>query len=190
MLSSITSRCTVTAGVSRSVSAVMDEPPRGRPRRCGPGPALLYQKWVGLRAAAGIDSAMLPRPAGALIGAVALGFLGALGAPAPAPAQENFEIQVYGSETVAPGTTMVELHRNVAADGTTRTENGVLRTPGAFHETLEITQGWTSWLETGFYVFTSIQPPTTPGGGGSHLPPPDRAAEGGALPVRATPSPP
>jgi len=33
-----------------------------------------------------------------------LGFLGAvLGLPAPSPAQENFEIQVYGSETVAPG---------------------------------------------------------------------------------------
>src|SRR5260370_15780385 len=114
MLSAVPCGGTVTGGVSRAVSAVMDEPPRGRPRRCGPGPALLYQKWVGLRAAAGIDSAMLPRPAGALIGAVALGFLGALGAPAPAPAQENFEIQVYGSETVDSRTPLAELHRNVA----------------------------------------------------------------------------
>jgi len=126
---------------------------------------------------------MLPRPAGALIGAVALAFLGALGAPAPAPAQENFEIQVYGSETVAPGTTMVELHSNVAADGTTRTENGVLRTQGAFHETLEITQGWTSWLETGFYVFTSIQPDTTWEWVGSHIRPRVRAPESWELPV-------
>ncbi len=126
---------------------------------------------------------MLPRPAGALIGAVALGFLGALGAPAPAPAQENFEIQVYGSETVAPGTTMVELHSNVAADGTTRTENGVLRTQGAFHETLEITQGWTSWLETGFYVFTSIQPDTPWEWVGSHIRPRVRAPESWELPV-------
>ena len=56
---------------------------------------------------------------------LALGLLGALlSAPAPAVGQENFEIQVYGSETVPPGTTMVELHSNVAADGTTRTENG------------------------------------------------------------------
>jgi hypothetical protein len=126
---------------------------------------------------------MLPRPAGALIGAVALAFLGALGAPAPAPAQENFEIQVYGSETVAPGTTMVELHSNVAADGTTRTENGVLRTQGAFHETLEITQGWTSWLETGFYVFTSIQPDTTWEWVGSRIRPRVRAPESWELPV-------
>jgi hypothetical protein len=28
---------------------------------------------------------------------------------APARAQENFEIQVYGSETVSPGTTMVQI---------------------------------------------------------------------------------
>src|ERR1700758_1372196 len=79
----------------------------------------------------------------------------------PAAAQGNFEIQVYPSETVAPGTTMVELHSNVAAEGTRRTTDGVLRTQGAFHETLEITQGWTSWFETVFYVFTSIQPDTT-----------------------------
>jgi hypothetical protein len=26
------------------------------------------------------------------------------------------------------------------------------------HETLEITYGWTDWFETGFYVFSSIQP--------------------------------
>src|SRR5689334_25097638 len=89
-----------------------------------------------------------------------LGVIGALTA-APVAAQEHFEIQVYGSETVAPGSTMVELHSNVAAVGTTRTEDHVLRTQAAFHATLEITQGWTPWLETGFYVFTSIQPDTT-----------------------------
>src|SRR3982074_315296 len=91
----------------------------------------------------------------------ALALSAILSAVAPVAAQNNFEIQVYGSETVAPGTTMVELHSNVAAQGTTWTINGVLRTQGAFHETLEITHGWTPWLETGFYVFTSIQPDTT-----------------------------
>jgi len=34
-------------------------------------------------------------------------------------AQGNFEIQVYGSETVAPGQTMIELHSNIAIKGTT-----------------------------------------------------------------------
>jgi hypothetical protein len=41
------------------------------------------------------------------------------------------------SETVAPGTTMVELHSNVAAEGGRRTVDHVLRTQGAFHETLD-----------------------------------------------------
>ena len=92
-------------------------------------------------------------------------------AASPAAAQKNFEIQVYGSETVAPRTTMVELHSNVAAQGTTKTIDHVLRTQGAFHETLEITQGWTPWFETGFYVFTSIQPDTTWEWVGDHIRP-------------------
>jgi hypothetical protein len=73
-------------------------------------------------------------------------------------AQGNFEIQVYGSETVAPGRTMVELHSNMAVLGTTRTADGVRPTEHALHETVEITQGFTPWFETGFYLFTSVQP--------------------------------
>src|SRR5260370_34398713 len=75
----------------------------------------------------------------------------------PAHAQGNFEIQVYGSETVAPRTTMFELHPNSAIQGTTRKEGGVLPTQHAVHETLEITHGCTSWFETGFYLFTGVQ---------------------------------
>ena len=100
-----------------------------------------------------------------------------------ARAQGNFEIQVYGSETVAPGSTMVELHSNVAAQGTTRTENRVRPTQGAFHETLEVTQGWTSWLETGFYLFTSVQPDEGWEWVGNHVRPRVRAPESWALPV-------
>jgi hypothetical protein len=73
-------------------------------------------------------------------------------------AQDNYEIQVYGSETVAAGHTMVEIHSNFTTDGQHDTVNGVLPSHHAFHETLEITHGFTSWFETGFYVFTSIQP--------------------------------
>jgi hypothetical protein len=101
----------------------------------------------------------------------------------PAAAQENFEIQVYGSETMAPGTTMIELHGNVATQGTTKTTDHVLRTEGAFHETLELTHGWTPWFETGFYVFTSIQPDTTWEWVGSHIRPRVRAPESWELPV-------
>ena len=107
----------------------------------------------------------------------------ALVRPGPAAGQNNFEIQVYGSDTVAPGTTMVELHSNVAAEGSRRTLDHVLRTQGAFHETLEITQGITSWLETGFYLFTSIQPDTTWEWVGNHIRPRVRAPESWHLPV-------
>jgi hypothetical protein len=106
--------------------------------------------------------------------------------PAPARAQGNFEIQVYGSETVAAGTTMFELHSNSAIQGTTRVEDGVLPTQHAAHETLEITHGWTSWFETGFYIFTSVQT-LAPDEGywwvGSHIRPRVRAPEDWHLPV-------
>ena len=106
--------------------------------------------------------------------------------PAVAAAQGNFEIQVYSSETVAPGTTMFELHSNSALRGTTRVEDGVLPTQHAVHETLETTHGWTSWFETGFYIFTSVQT-LEPGEGfwwvGSHIRPRVRAPEEWNLPV-------
>src|SRR5712691_155733 len=73
-------------------------------------------------------------------------------------AQDNYEIQVYGSETVPTGKTMVELHSNYTIEGKRQTVNGVLPSYHAFHETLELTQGFTPWFETGFYVFSSIQP--------------------------------
>src|SRR5258706_4673171 len=107
----------------------------------------------------------------------------ALVRPWPAAGQNNFEIQVYGSDTVAPGTTMVELHSNVATEGSRRTLDHVLRTQGAFHETLEITQGITSWFETGFYIFTSIQLDTTWEWVGNHIRPRVRAPESWHLPV-------
>jgi hypothetical protein len=78
-------------------------------------------------------------------------------APLLAHAQDNYEIQVYGSETVAPQHTMVELHSNFTEEGSKTVIDGVLPTNHAEHETVEITQGFTDWFETGFYIFTSIQ---------------------------------
>jgi hypothetical protein len=68
----------------------------------------------------------------------------------PAVAQDNYEIQVYGSDTVAKGAVMVELHSNYTAKGFVSDNH-------AFHETLEITRGFNDWFETGFYVFTSAR---------------------------------
>jgi hypothetical protein len=77
---------------------------------------------------------------------------------AVACAQGNYEIQVYGSDTVPAGSTMVELHSNYTADGSKVTYDGTYPTNGQEHETVEITQGWNNWFETGFYIFTSAGP--------------------------------
>jgi len=76
----------------------------------------------------------------------------------PLSAQGNYEIQVYGYDTVAPGRTMVELHSNFTFEGFKKTEQGVLPDEHQLHESVEITQGWTYWFETGFYIFTSYGP--------------------------------
>lgn len=101
-----------------------------------------------------------------------------------AAAQGNFEIQVYGSETTPPDTTMVELHSNAAIRGTTPQNAGSIRpTQDAVHETLEVTRGWTPWFETGGYIFTSIQPDQGWEWVGVHLRPRVRAPEDWGLPV-------
>ena len=72
----------------------------------------------------------------------------------PMFAQENYEIQVYPYETVAPHNTMVELHSNFTIDGSKTIENGLLPNNHALHETIEITRGINDWFEVGFYIFT------------------------------------
>jgi hypothetical protein len=46
----------------------------------------------------------------------------------PAGAQDNYEIQVYGSELVPRGATMVEFHTNFTAQGSKQVSDGVLPT--------------------------------------------------------------
>ncbi len=53
---------------------------------------------------------------------------------------------------------MVELHSNFTIEGFKTTIGGVLPDEHQLHETVEITQGWNSWFETGLYVFTSVGP--------------------------------
>ena len=76
-------------------------------------------------------------------------------------AQDNFDVQVYRSRNLAPKTTAVEVLSNITADGTKALSETVYPatqlypTDDALHETVEITQGLTSWSEMGFYVLTS-----------------------------------
>src|SRR5580698_10367623 len=77
--------------------------------------------------------------------------------PLFARAQANYEIQVYGAQTVSPQTLMVELHSNFTVQGQQQTVDGVLPTYHQEHETVELTEGLNDWSEVGFYIFTSEQ---------------------------------
>lgn len=107
-------------------------------------------------------------------------------AAAPARAQDNYEIQVYDAETVAPGHTMVELHSNFTLDGSKTMVDGLEPTQHAFHETIEITHGFTRWFETGFYIFTSARSGQGWDWVGDHIRPRVRAPESWHWPVEAS----
>jgi hypothetical protein len=104
-------------------------------------------------------------------------------------AQDNYEIQVYGSETVAPKTLMVELHSNFTIDGfkalpgSPYTAEGVYATNHAEHETVELTEGITDWSEIGFYIFTSYNPGSGYQWVGDHIRPRVRAPDSWHWPV-------
>ncbi len=98
-------------------------------------------------------------------------------------AQDNYEIQVYGSETEDAGHTMVELHSNYTFDGSTTVVDGVLPTEHVFHETIEITHGWTPWFETGFYFFNTLGNDGRTAYVGSHIRPRFAAPESWKWPV-------
>ncbi len=119
---------------------------------------------------------VLPTQALALVAAASIG-------TAPAWAQDNYEIQVYSAETVAPRTTMVELHSNFTLNGRSTAQDGLWPTEHAFHETLEITQGITSWFETGLYLFTSARGGQGWQWAGDHIRPRARVPEAWAWPV-------
>jgi hypothetical protein len=102
---------------------------------------------------------------------------------AAAHGQGNYEIQVYGADTVAPGNLMVELHSNYTVDGQTKVIDRVYRTDHQEHETIELTQGINAWSEIGFYIFTSEQDGHGVQWVGDHIRPRVRAPDSWHLPV-------
>lgn len=86
-------------------------------------------------------------------------------------AQDNYEIQVYGSETVEKGKTMLELHSNYTLEGSKQMTKPLLPTNHIVHETIEITHGFTSWFEIGFYLFNAIGNDNRTAYVGSHIRP-------------------
>ncbi len=103
--------------------------------------------------------------------------------PLASKAQENYEIQVYSSETTEKGVTMLELHSNFTLDGSTTTVNDVLPTNHVFHETVEITHGFNDWFEIGFYFFNALGDQQRSNYVGSHIRPRVAAPERWKLPV-------
>ncbi len=108
--------------------------------------------------------------------------LGAIVAPR-ARAQENYEIQVYGSPTVPRGVTIYELHSNYTRLGRRDVVDGELPTNRAIHETVEITRGITDWSELGFYWFMAKPDRMGFQWVGTHLRPRVTAPESWNLPV-------
>jgi hypothetical protein len=99
-------------------------------------------------------------------------------------AQDNYEIQVYPADTLEPRHTMVELHSNFTVEGSRGVVDGMYPTNHALHETIEITQGFNDWFETGFYIFTSYNPEMGGYGWvGDHIRPRVRAPESWHWPV-------
>jgi hypothetical protein len=98
-------------------------------------------------------------------------------------AQEDYEIQVYGSQLVKKKYTMLELHSNYTFDGQKTMENGVLPTNNILHETIEITHGFTDWMEVGFYFFNAVGDQNRTTYVGSHIRPRIAVPEKCHLPV-------
>jgi hypothetical protein len=73
--------------------------------------------------------------------------------------QENYEIQVYSSQTMDAGNTIFELHSNFTFNGEKNIVKGVNPSYHSLHETLEITHGIKKNFEIGFYIFTNYTSP-------------------------------
>ncbi len=78
---------------------------------------------------------------------------------------------------------MFELHSNYTVSGSKDTVDCMLPTDGAWHETIEITHGWTPWFETGFYIFTAVPKNGDWNWAGDHIRPRVRAPDSWHWPV-------
>jgi len=107
-------------------------------------------------------------------------------------AQNNYEIQVYGADTIAPQSTMVELHSNFTAEGAKPLPGSVFAadrlypTNHAEHETVEITTGLNDWSEVGFYIFTAERDGQGAQWVGDHIRPRVRVPDSWHWPVGAS----
>ncbi len=97
-------------------------------------------------------------------------------------AQDNYEIQVYESETQEKGTTFLELHSNFTPVGDKQYSGNIFPSDKIWHETVEITHGFTNCFEIGFYFFNAIRSDGSIGYAGSHIRPRIKFPESFGLP--------
>lgn len=100
-------------------------------------------------------------------------------------AQSAYEIQVYGADTVEKHATMVELHSNLYPGGPDQ-PGAVQPDAHSVHATVEITHGFTTWFETGFYAFTSARSGEGWDYAGTHVRPRVMAPKSWGWPVGAS----
>jgi len=98
-------------------------------------------------------------------------------------AQDDYEIQVYNSETMRKGYTLFELHSNFTPDGNKQYSDNIFPSDKILHETLEITHGFSDIFEIGVYFFNAIGSNGRSGYGGSHIRPRIRVPESWNVPV-------
>ena len=98
-------------------------------------------------------------------------------------AQDDYEIQVYRSETLEKGYTIFELHSNYTTSGNKQYSDNIFPSDKLFHETLEITHGFSDNFEMGVYFFNAIGSNGRTGYAGSHIRPRVRIPESWNLPV-------
>jgi hypothetical protein len=98
-------------------------------------------------------------------------------------AQDDYEIQVYTSETVPKNQTLFELHSNYTLVGNKQYSGNIFPSDKILHETLEITHGFSDIFELGVYFFNAIGSDGRSGYGGSHIRPRIRIPDSWNLPV-------
>jgi hypothetical protein len=98
-------------------------------------------------------------------------------------AQDDYEIQVYNSQTTPKGYTLFELHSNFTPSGNKQYSENIFPSDKIFHETLEITHGFSDIFELGVYFFNAIGSNGRSGYAGSHIRPRIRVPDSWNLPV-------
>lgn len=108
-------------------------------------------------------------------------------AASPAAGQDLFEIQVYPYETVEPHRTMVELHTNYFAKGTTTAPSDEYPLNHQAHLTLEVTHGFTKYFEIAGYLVTAAHVPNEGGKfAGARIRPRFRLPESSSFPFNVS----